>query len=79
MNGTGQFESLTNRSGNLTHLSLFLQGDDQARATAKLAFHEQDAKLHQEFQVGHLTRFDLGSFLERADIILASVKSNQAP
>ena len=47
----------------------------KARQTAKLAFPGQTVKLHQEFQVGVTGHYDLGSFLGRADIILASVQN----
>ncbi|HTX20280.1 MAG TPA: hypothetical protein VMD27_00255 [Candidatus Aquilonibacter sp.] len=49
----------------------------QARKTAKLAFPGQTVKLHQEFQVGAHEQNDLGSFLERADIVLATVQSDK--
>lgn len=41
----------------------------------KLAFAGQTVKLHEEFQVGVTGPYDLGSFLNRADIILASVQT----
>jgi hypothetical protein len=47
---------------------------NQARKTAKLAFVGQTVKLHQAFQVGVAGPYDLRSFLNRADIILASVQ-----
>jgi len=47
---------------------------NKARKTARLAFPGQTVKLHQEFQVGVNGPYDLGSFLGRADIILASVQ-----
>ena len=46
-----------------------------ARQTAKLAFAGQAVKLHQEFQVGVNGQHDVGSFLSRADIILASLQN----
>ena len=46
-----------------------------ARQTAKLAFPGQTVKLHQEFQVGVTGHYDLASFLNRADIVLASVQN----
>jgi hypothetical protein len=49
---------------------------NQARKTAKLAFPGQTVKLHQEFQVGPHEKNDLGTVLNRADIILAAVVSN---
>jgi hypothetical protein len=48
---------------------------NEARETAKLAFPGQTVKLHQAFAVGNHDKFDLASFLERADTILASVQS----
>ncbi len=48
---------------------------NQARKTAKLAFPGQTVKLHQEFQVGANGQHDLGSFLARADIIIASMQN----
>jgi hypothetical protein len=48
---------------------------NQARKTAKLAFPGQTVKLHEEFQTGVHEKFDLSSFLTRADIILASVQT----
>src|SRR5437868_3290844 len=47
---------------------------NQARKTARLAFPNQTVKLHEEFQVGVTGPYDLGSFLGRADIILASTQ-----
>jgi len=53
---------------------------NKARKTAKLAFPGQTVKLHQEFQVGVHSPYDLGSFLSRADIILGSVQdANNLP
>jgi hypothetical protein len=46
-----------------------------ARKTARLAFPGQAVKLHQEFQVGVNGQHDVGSFLARADIILASLQN----
>src|ERR1017187_1234825 len=57
-----------------TSLDLLQRWMNQARKTAKLAFPGQDVKLHQEFQVGANGQHDLGSFLNRADIILASLQ-----
>jgi hypothetical protein len=48
---------------------------NEARETAKLAFPGQTVKLHEAFAVGNHDKFDLASFLERADTILASVQS----
>jgi hypothetical protein len=48
---------------------------NKARKTARLAFPGQTVKLHQGFQVGVNGPHDLGSFLGRADIILASVQN----
>ncbi|TAL05987.1 MAG: hypothetical protein EPO07_02590 [Verrucomicrobia bacterium] len=45
-----------------------------ARDTAKRAFKGQDVKLREEFQVGINKPDDLGSVLQRARIILASVR-----
>jgi hypothetical protein len=47
----------------------------QAAKTAKLAFPGQTVKLHQEFQTGAHDANDLGSYLGRVDIVLASVKN----
>jgi hypothetical protein len=45
----------------------------QAAKTAKLAFPGQTVKLHQEFQIGAHDANDLGSYLERVDIVLGAV------
>src|ERR1017187_957116 len=68
-------------TGNLTKaqqasLNQLLHCMNQARKTAKLAFPGQTVKLHQEFQIGAQDKHDLGSVLGRADIIIASVKTN---
>jgi hypothetical protein len=47
----------------------------QAAKTAKLAFAGQTVKLHQEFQIGPHDANDLGSYLGRVDIVLASVQN----
>jgi len=58
-----------------TNLELLQHWMNQARKTARLAFAGQDVKLHQEFQTGIKRPHDLGSILQRADIILASVQN----
>jgi len=50
---------------------------NEARETAKLAFAGQTVKLHTAFAVGNHDKFDLASFLDRADTILASVQSTE--
>ena len=45
-----------------------------ARETAKRAFKGQDVKLREEFQVGVNKPNDLGSVLQRARIVLASLQ-----
>ena len=63
----GELGNLTPRSTpNLDTLQHWM---NQARKTAKLAFPGQTVKLHQEFQVGITSPYDLGSVLSRADII----------
>jgi len=76
---TGQ-KNAKGELGNLTeaqHASLEILHHclAQARKTARLAFPGQDVKLHQEFQVGVTGKYDLGSFLGRCDIVLASVQN----
>ena len=46
----------------------------RARQTASLAFKNDPVKLHEQFQVGVTEPGGLGSILQRARIILASVK-----
>jgi hypothetical protein len=77
---TGQ-KNAQGELGNLTaaqnlNLGTLLHCMNQARKTAKLAFPGQTVKLHQEFQVGPHEKNDLGTVLNRADIILAAVVSN---
>jgi len=66
--------------GNLTeaqkqNLNTLHQCMAQTAKTAKLAFPGQTVKLHQEFQIGPHDANDLGSYLGRADIVLASVQN----
>jgi hypothetical protein len=80
---TGDLTSQKNAKGELgpltktqqANLNTLQQWMNQARKTAKLAFPGQTVKLHQEFQVGVTGPYDLGSFLARADIIIASVQN----
>ena len=80
---TGDLTSQKNAKGELSPLTRTQQANlntlqhcmNQARQTAKLAFPGQTVKLHQEFQVGVAGPYDLGSFLARADIIIASVQN----
>ena len=80
---TGDLTSQKNAKGELGPLTRTQQANlntlqhcmNQARQTAKLAFPGQTVKLHQEFQVGVTGPYDLGSFLARADIIIASVQN----
>jgi hypothetical protein len=46
----------------------------QTAKTARLAFPGQTVKLHEQFQIGVHGKNDLGSYLARVDIVLASIK-----
>lgn len=75
-NARGELGNLT--SAQSANLDTLLHCMNQARQTARLAFPGQTVKLHQEFQMGVHDKNDLGSILNRADIIIASVQSNLA-
>jgi hypothetical protein len=75
---TGQ-KTAKSELGNLTktqtdNLTILHHGMAQAAKTAKLAFHGQTVKMHQEFQI-NADKNDLASFLGRVDIVLGSLKT----
>ncbi len=80
---TTDIASQTNKKGELGNLTaaerqsvdLIQKWMNVARKTARLAFAGQTVKLHQEFQMGVSGPYDLASFLNRADIIIASVQN----
>ena len=72
-NAKGELGNLT--AGQTQNLKTVQHCLAQAQKTAKLAFAAQTVKLHQEFQIGAHDKNDLGSFLDRADIVLASVQT----
>jgi hypothetical protein len=69
----GELGNLT--TGQIKNLATLHTCMAQAAKTAKLAFPGQTVKLHQEFQTGAHDTNDLGSYLGRVDIVLASVKN----
>jgi hypothetical protein len=76
---TGQ-KTAKGELGNLTtaqkqNLTTLHQCMAQAAKTPKLAFAGQTVKLHQEFQTGPHEHNDLGSYLGRVDIVLASINN----
>ena len=71
---TGQIGELTIEQNE--RLEALLEQMSRARETAKLAFKGQTVKLHEQFQVGIKKPNDLGSILQRAGIILASLKKS---
>ncbi len=80
---TTDIASQTNKKGELGNLTaaqrqsvdIIQKWMNLARKTARLAFAGQTVKLHQEFQMGVSGPYDLASFLNRADIIIASVQN----
>ena len=57
------------------NLTLLLHCMSQARKTARLAFPDQNVKLHQEFLIGFHESHQLAAVLARADILLAAIQS----
>jgi hypothetical protein len=67
----GDLGNLT--AGQMANLKTLHTCMAQSAKTARLAFPGQTVKLHEQFQIGAHGASDLGSFLARVDIVLASI------